>query len=873
MRHHVRPGAVSALALAMTLVLQPAPVRAQDAASDAGEQPSPTPAPPADPGPGVPQPAPPAAVSVPREQMDVDSIYRQIFGKDRPTIAAGNYTVVVDQVNVGEYRIDPEAEGGSVEARLLSAALIPIAIDETKTALQRLATQPQVDFAALRELGFDVAFDPGRLVLRIAIPPRLRTPRSLALRGAQQRANLEYVRQAGISAYVSARAGIDVIEDSTIEDTGLSGFASDIDAALNIGGIALQARFRYDERRTHRFTRRDIRLTYDDVDHLIRYELGDLSVGRRPFQLAPRIAGIAAFREFPIDPYRNIRPVSEQGFQLDEPARVEIFLNGAPVRSFELAPGRYRLRDFPLIPSAANNIELRVTYSTGRVEVLSFPAFYDIELLEPGLVDFALNAGVYYRDEDGRRIYDGNDYNVIGYVRRGFSPTLTAGLSWEGNRHFDTLGAEAVWASPIGSFAINAATNVRDPGPDTGRLALQYAWRDADQYRGRSIDAQLILTGRDYRTLNQLFGGNVVGVSAQARVGQSFGPRFRGQVYGGYEDAREFGRRYFAGITLSHQFDFGSLSLGAEYRKSPQENGPVIRLSYSMPLGPGTLSASYTSQDNAARAEYTRLAALGVGSIGFGGGVERRDDYDRQYARLTYVGNRFEAAVEQEHSTARGGGRDLRTSATFGTALVMADGAFAIGRPVTNSFAIVGVDEQADAYRIAVEPRRGFGSTQTLYTAYSDWLGPAVVPTLPAYFDRTLQVDAPDAPAGTSIGGQVFSLRPGYRSGYRLKVGSGANASAVGTLTDADGAPLAFATGTATAVGSPDEEPLQVFTNGSGRFFLDGLRAGESYRLVIGRGDTQIETTLVIPEGTVGIYRLDQQLELEPSGPAQGARP
>lgn len=814
------------------------------------------------------------AIRVPAERMDADAIYRQIFGKERPAIAAGKYSVIVDQVNVGEYDMDPETAGGSVEVKLLSAALIPIAIDQAEIGLRNLVSKPRVGLEELRALGFSVVFDPGQLVLRISIPPELRSARELALRSARRRAELDYVKQAWVSAYVSARAGIDVIEDSTLEDEGVRGFATDIDAAINVGGFALQGRFRYDERRTHKFTRRDIRLTYDDVANQIRYELGDLSVGRRPFQLAPRLAGIAAYREFPINPYRNIRPVPEQGFQLDEPARVEVYLNGAPVRTYSLNPGRYSLRDFPLVPSAANDIELRLTYASGRVEVLSFPAFSDIELLEPGLIDFAFNAGVPYRDEDGKRTYDDGDYNMIGYIRRGFTSTLTAGLSIEGNRDFTTLGSEAVWASPVGSFAVNAATDIRDPGLDTGRLAMQYAWRDTDPARGRSVDAQLILTGRNYRTLNQLFGGNIIGVSAQARAGQSFGPRWRGQIYGGYEDAREFGRRYYGGLTISHELDFGALSFGAEYRRTPEETDAVFRLSFSMPLGGGNLSASYSSENNTARAEYTRLAALGVGSLGYGGGIERRDDYDRQYARLTYIGNRFEAGIEQDHSTAKGGARDLRTSLTFGTALVMADGAFAIARPINNSFAIVGVDDGAGNYDIAVEPRRGFGSTETLYSAHSDWLGPAVIPTLPAYFDRTLQVDAPDAPAGTSIGGQVFSLRPGYRSGYRLKVGSSANASIVGTLTSPDGNPIAFATGEARRLGAPPEEaPLQLFTNGSGRFFLEGVRAEEIYRLTIGRGSERLTTEIAVPDGTVGIHHPDAALIAKPDAAEEGAQP
>lgn len=832
----------------------------QDAADRSGDEASPASAP---------------VVEADPSTMDADALFRKVFGKERPALAAGSYSVIVDQVNVGEYEITPgSGDDGTVSTQLLRAALIPVALNETAARLNELAGQPTVRFSDLRDLGFEVHFDPGQLVLRITIPPEQRIARDLLLRGARRRANVEFVPQADVSAYISARAGIDLVADSTTRDEGFSGFASDIDVGANVMGLAAQARFRYDERRDRKFSRRDVRLTYDDLENLIRFEAGDLSVARRPYQLAPRIGGVAVFREFPIDPYRNIRPTAEQGFQIDEPARVEILLNGAPVRTFDLGAGRYNLRDLPLVPSAANDIELRITYASGRTEVLLFPAFYDIELLEPGLVDFAVNVGFPYQDENGRRTYDDGNYNVLAYVRKGLTPTLTAGVNWEGDEDFDTVGAEVIWASPIGSLAINAATNVRSPSLDSSRLSLQYAWRDADPVRGRAIDAQVIMSGRDYRTLSQLFGSSIVRTSAQARIGQMISPDMRAQLYGGYEDAREFGERYYFGGTLSRQFAFGSLSLGAEYQKDTEREGLVARASLSVPIGRGTASASYTSQDNAARIEYNRLAALGVGALGFSAGAERRDDYDRQYARLNYIGNRFEAGIEQVRAASDGGQRDLHTGFTFGTSLVMADGVFAVGRPVNNSFAIVSVDERASDYRIAVEPRRGFGSTRTLYSAYSDALGPAVVPSLPPYFNRTLEIEAPDAPAGTSLGGQVFSIRPGYRSGYRLEVGSGSNVSVVGTLVGRDGAPLAFVTGEARRVGADaDEPPLQLFTNAGGRFFLEGAAAGETYALTIRLGDAQFDSALAIPPDIIGVHRVDDPIAVDVAAPPKGTSP
>jgi len=88
------------------------------------------------------RPGGPAYISP--ENRDADSIYRQVFGKERPLTPAGEYSVIVDNINVGEYRMDPERDGGSVDARLLVAALIPIAIDETEAAGSRASRSRMV---------------------------------------------------------------------------------------------------------------------------------------------------------------------------------------------------------------------------------------------------------------------------------------------------------------------------------------------------------------------------------------------------------------------------------------------------------------------------------------------------------------------------------------------------------------------------------------------------------------------------------------------------------------------------------------------------------------------------------------------------------
>lgn len=797
----------------------------------------------------------------------VDDIFREVFGRERPPVLEDNYPVLIDGVNAGLFRIQPEdaTREGSVEGRFVGI-LADLTTGDMRSKLLRLGEQDSVGFAQLVEAGVSARFDAAALTLHVGIPLAARGTRHIDIRRLRQQANVDHARQAFVSGYVSARVGAALVESSRTSGEGFEDLAADFDLALNVGRVVLEAEFDYDSERRREWSRDDVRLVYDDRENLIRYEAGDLSLGRGPFRTSTRIGGVAVFRNFGIDPYRNIRPIPSRDFVLEQAARVEVLLNGAPLRTLDLPSGNYNLRNFALIPSAVNDIELRITYPSGETVVLLYPAFYDLELLEPGLLDFAANVGLPYDDDDGVRSYDGDNYNAVAYARYGFSPTLTAGLHWQGDRTFDTVGTDVVWASPVGTIGVNASTNVRDPAIGSSQLIVQYRWRDSERSLNRSVDGLISMTGAQYRTLDRFFGQSPIALQARVRAGQNLGHDGRVQLYGGYDRDREGrGDRWYSGGSYTHQFAFGALTFGLEYQDSDRSE-LAARTAFSVPFGRARVSGSAETADHAVRLDYRMPTLPGVGGFGYSASLERRDGADRQSLRADYTGNRFEAAIAQRaesffSDTAR---RDLRTELTFGAALVMADGHFGIGRPIRNSFAMVSPRRAASGYDIAVEPRSGFASTETRYSAYSGALGPAVIPDLAAYFNRTLQVHAPEAPAGTSIGDQVFSVRPGHRAGYFLLVGDERNVSVAGNMVDRDGDPVAYASGSAEEVGgSGGREPIPVITNASGRFFIEGVEAGKSYAVSLDLKGAAARVVIAVPADIAGIHSLPEPVALD----------
>jgi outer membrane usher protein len=119
-----------------------------------------------------------------------------------------------------------------------------------------------------------------------------------------------------------------------------------------------------------------------------------------------------------------------------------------------------------------------------------------------------------------------------------------------------------------------------------------------------------------------------------------------------------------------------------------------------------------------------------------------------------------------------------------------------------------------------------------------------------------------DVPPGYDIGSGSLRVNPPYHSGYKIRVGTDAFASAMGTLLLPDGKPVALIGGRVIAEDGKDKEPLPFFTNSVGRFAIQSLRPGVTYRVVIGGGATSFEFT--VPADTSGLVDL-KTINLQPA--------
>lgn len=731
--------------------------------------------------------------------------------------------------------------------------LEPVLAPDVLTSLRgSLAGRPSVGPQDFSSVGIRVDYDPRTLELRFEIPVEKRTSRSVSIAALDQRSIGTYVKPADFSAYLNVRGSVDLYEQGG--DTGLQAPVFLLNAAIRMKGPVFETDAIWSPGSNGvDFQRLGSRYVYDDMDHLVRFTLGDLDTQGRGFQSAPDIAGISVFRSYSVlNPQQVIRPRGDRTFTLARPSTVEVYVNGQQVRRIQLGPGNYNLRDFPFA-QGGNDIRLNVLDDTGRSEVLRFNLFLDQTQLGKGLSEFGLYAG--FKSPLGLHGPVYSDSGIVsGFYRRGISDRVTLGANFQADGTTQMLGAEAVFGTGFGTLGTQIAYSHTKSYGDG--YALQATFQRLIQHAdGQSDSFNLFVEHRSKKFAPVTFG--LADNQYQYELGGGYTHAFNSNFYMG-SNAR-FSKGRGANPDIHNYALIGgwrissNASLTAEARYSEDSGGHEVSgfLTLTVRIGRNSsVRGEYDTRNNRARVSYQTLHGSGVGSYNVTGDLERSDAGSNVSVNANYFSNRAELGISH-FGTFNGdfeSSSSQRTSFRFGTSLSIAGGEASIGRPIYDSFAVVKPHKSLKQASVIVDPS-AYG-----YAASSGDLGAATMPSLSSYSERVVTVDVENAPAGVDIGQGAYRLFPGYRSGYVLEVGSDYHVTALGTMLDADGEPISLVSGTASELAHPDRAGITLFTNRQGRFGAAGLAPGQ-WRIEMLDAKKSVYV-ITIPEDAEGVVRL-----------------
>lgn len=792
-----------------------------------------------------------------------DEIFGALFGAKAQSTVSLPYPVVISGLNKGDVVMTPSTVPGEtrIDRRPLIDLLLPFLIDEKQLEfLEAFSTRDEITTADLHSLGLVAEFNHANLYLEIEVPIEMRAVVLVPVQPRFKVNNLDTVEQASTSAVVNIAAGSQYVHASEYAPTGFAATQVNMGIAVNALGLVLETGARYSDTSEAGLVRNDTRLTKDFVDKRIRLEAGDLSVPTSGLQGNPDILGIAGFRSFGLQPYKEYRTNPSQQFELQRSARVLVYINGQYIRDFRLQPGRYNLTDLPLQSAAGNDVVLEIEYDSGDVDRVVFSAFYDFSLLKKGTTDFAFSIGPTSELNDGEREYDMDNPAASGFYRKGWTDRFTSGLNFQADTHLVNLGAEAFYSTGIGTFGLLTSYSDHDDGKGSALTGL-YRWNDTDMAHQTRFDLQVRYQDEDFMAL----GGSrtLYRYDISARASRTLTPTMRIQMgtrFSQRHDTSEFEQSHSLNMTWATRY--GTFGTAVRYEDAPGRTGWSGGLSFNVRLGDGFAQVYHDTRTPSTRAGYTSRQDRSVGSFGWDTTYTHQSNSDELRAGGSYVGNRFEARIEQVLGAATPQddfGSENTTELAFGSAIVFADGAVAMSRPVYDSFAIFSKNDAVKGFDIAVDPRGSVFDTRPAYAAHSSAIGPAVVPDLNSYYLRTIEIDAPDAPAGTSLGGQALTFLPSYRAGYVVEVGDDRNVAVMSVLVDELGEPISFAAGYAI---TGDGLRHQMFTNRGGRFYIDGLQHGETVTLEFDSPEGAT-ASFTVPEGEIGVIRLPKPVQIK----------
>ena len=695
----------------------------------------------------------------------------------------------------------------------------------------------------LRNAGLDIHYNSQALRLEITASEEETRQQILSLTGNRRPDPSEFIAPSRAAIGITASLLTEYRHQAGLGDTGLQPVEAAALGFVNVGGFdgyTLNFDIRVVE--DSELVRNGVVLVRDDYERGIRYSAGDIDPPVTGFQATPTLGGLSVSRQFgTIQPFRDIRPSGQQGLYLQRASTVDVVVNGVVIRTLSLAAGRYELRDFPFIDTAAD-VEFYVDDGTGRQQVARLSLFGTDGLIEPGVSIFSATLGLQSETRTPNENYDG-ELAFTGYYERGITRGLTLGANIQATADEATFGLRAATASRLGRISLDVAgsTSNAPNGQDSG-----YAF--AANYRSffnltQDLGASLELAAATYSPFFSTLG------DAPAIQPREWDAAARASVQLPWAASVTAGARLSRGRDLvpdEEQYDlsvsklFGRLNTFASVGYDAVTDRVTGRIGLSLRWGRRSATrASYNSRNDILLLEAERTPRLQVGDLSGRIAYEQRTNEDVLFGDGLYRGNRIEIAARHLYAMPdlAGVSTDQITTARISTGIGITPQGLAFGRRADDGFAIVRRHRTLSGRNIDLGAGYSRGAV-----ARVDRLGAVAVPLLQPYVPQSLQIDVRNLPAGYDIGAARFDMLPGAGSGYNFLIGSAASYTVVGVLAS-DTRDLYLSSGTLTSLESG--EAYSFFTNRTGRFVVERIEPGE-YLLRLNGDETSVN--LVISE-------------------------
>jgi outer membrane usher protein len=707
-------------------------------------------------------------------------------------------------------------------------------------------------------LGLEVNYDPAELAVHISVPTSLKPIQRISLAGGSGGTSLPELEPARVGVSVLLRSRVDH-SYATQSDTHSLGFRTSLSQAFTLADWVAESDLSLNTRTEQSLSLDTLRILRDFPESGLRFSLGDVSYPTRGFQNGVPAFGVGLHTEDDLASGGLVRGLGSTNISISEPTEARFLVNGRTVRTEQLEPGRYDITDFPLLPGV-NDVSVLLENRMGERTALDAVMPFASQLIPAGAYNYAAVLG-FPRWRPTEPLFSG-------FLYRGFTRQLTAGVNAQASLKRQLLGIGGIYASRLGTVRVDLAGSRNEVGRTAPGVLGEYKlafpqerWAPSfsllGRYRGRSFGG--LSVSADEGTSNagggadaDATGGPAVdetpaqwGVTAS--VSQALPLGLRLSLTGRYRDyADATPRAASLSASLSRGFGEGvsaTALVNARSVAGELDWSASVLVSASGRSTPTRVSVFQDIEQPTTRVRVAGGRELSVGDLSATGAVAGLPLFTETPTRLSgnlrLTNQRLETAASQAVQLGEGTGttlgkvESLRASAQFGAGFYMADGVATIGRPAKGAFAML-----AEPPDLPVESLRiGRGGPQA--GPDTGALGTTVLPGLAGYSPTTVELQMIGLPVDYSVGRTSFTARPGYRRGMVIPVEAERLLYAQGRLLDADGEPVSLKALRLHPLDG-DEPAMTTFTDEEGVFQLYDLRAGR-YRLDAMSGQARTE--------------------------------
>lgn len=715
----------------------------------------------------------------------------------------------------------------------------PILNDEAHSALTALLQgKPNFGPDDLGQNGVKLSYDPSTLavvVLDVGAEQRAVQDLFAAPRDDLNDVNLQ---PADFSAYLNLNLNQVYIWEQKQVDPPTINF----DGAIRVGSVVFEGDAQFGQRfggdgDPYVFSRNYARLIYDQSSDYRRWILGDLDPETRGQQSYVQMGGIGVLRQQRrFNAFRSAILQSNRQLILQRESTIRFLRNGSLYREVRLQPGRYDFSSLPLV-AGSNDVDIEIRDNSGGVQSLSYQQYLDPIDLDPGDYEFGAYLGVTSRSFGSAPDYRGPPA-FTGFFRKAFINRPAIGVGLQLSEDVQTLTGQTQFILGNGGRILmdGAASNSSAAGQGfAAGISYEHFIDRSGLSDNFSVRADYV--SPNYATLGNPQAFNTTSFTLSGQYTRQFSMRFLTTATASYIKGRgATGDSYRIGVIGNYRLNpKWTIRAGVDYARFPSSfvSGSGISFNVGLVFQPDyrrRAEARYESRENLAELSYNQSGLNQLDSLGFGGVVARQDDNARAQGFATYSANRFEAAIS--HGSFGPGISNIgdvnATSVRVGTTLAFADGTFGIGRRINDSFMLLKAHENLGRRSVVA----GQSIAENNYIGRSGPLGAAVNNFLGSYAVQSVQYDVEDPPTGYDIGPGVVRVYPPYKSGYKLRIGTDAFVSAVGTLIRSADRPVSLIGGRVTLLDIKEgdsPQPTPFFTNSVGRFSISNLLPGRRY--------------------------------------------